>query len=454
MLAQMVIAELNRLTHPALLLLLEHTNCFRWLGGSEAQTVLGESLPGERPGTQLSTLPPLEYWLADGEVPHYSFEKPWEEAKLHPGFVIHSSGTTGAPKPLKYTLECVAVQDFMHRSDDRTIENPNIIFKPIFDTRILWGAPPQWMGGIMGHLCVPLFWEGIAIWPPIYEGSPTPPAVISEILEKFRPDGAFFVPSIIRDLCSQPETLELVKRLDFVIYGGAPLDGWVGDLLCTEVHLLVVAGSTESNLWPLQTLEDPKDWRYYWIDERLGHRLEHFQDDMYEIVVDRRPEYRRFQGAFMMFPETEIWYSQDLYTPHPDKPGLLRYRGRKDDLVKLVWLTKVRAGDMESALSSNPRITEAMVGGEGKPTPFVIIQWAESDAQPTEAELWAIVEKLNQKFSAEVHIPRENIILADPSRPLKKLGKGTLDRRGIVADYEQAISAIYDQTSTVNSVTQ
>lgn len=383
-------------------------------------------------------------------MPDYSFEKSWEEAKSNPVFVIHSSGTTGVPKPLRYTLEGIAVSNLMHRFPDKTWENPKLMFGPLFDARMLWCAPPQWLGGIMGNLLTSIFWDAITIWPPAYEGTPTPASVVSEILEKFKPGGAFFVPSSIRDLCSQSDSLELVKSLDFVVYGGAPLDGWVGDLLCTELHLVVVTGSTETNLWPLQTLEDPKDWRYYWVDERLGHRLEHFGDDTYELVIDRKPEFRRFQGAFHVLPGTDIWHSQDLYTPHPDKPGLLRYRGRKDDLVKLAWLTKVRAGDMESALSSDPRIKEAMVGGEGQATPFVILQLADPPVRSTEEELWKIVEELNEKFSAEIAIPQRNVIIADSGRPLRKLGKGTLDRRGILADYEKEIAGVYNEPRTAN----
>lgn len=446
----MVIAELNRLTHPALLSLLEHTKCFKWLGGSETQTELGSWLPSERPGTKLSTLAPLEHWLEDGNVPSFPFEKPWEEVKSNPGFVIHSSGTTGNPKPLCYTLEFCAVVNLMHRSPGQPHDNPNLMFGPMFDARMFWAAPPQWAGGIMGYLFAPMYFDSVPIWPPVYEGAPTPAPVIAEILEKFQPDGAFLVPSTLRDLCSQQPSLDLVKKLKFVIYGGAPLDEWVGDILCTEVALLVVTGATEIGIFPLQTLEDPKDWRYYWIDERLGYRLEHFQDDTYELVIDRKPEYRRYQGAFIMFPDRDVWHTQDLYTPHPEKPGLLRYRSRKDDLVKLIWLTKVRASDMESGLSAHPQIAEALVGGDGKPTPFVILQLAESGANITEEEIWQIVKELNEKFSAEVHIPRTNVLLTTPDRPLKKLGKGTLNRIGILADYENEIAGLYDGKDTAN----
>ncbi|KAK9773758.1 putative AMP-dependent synthetase/ligase domain-containing protein [Seiridium cardinale] len=105
---------------------------------------------------------------------------------------------------------------------------------------------------------------------------------------------------------------------------------------------------------------------------------------------------------------------------------------------------------MESALSSDVRITEALVGGEGRPTPVIILQFAESIERPSEEELWTIVRTLNEKFSAEIHIPRENILVANPGRPLRKLGKGTLDRRAILADYEKDISGVYDIPNGIN----
>lgn len=454
----MVIAELDRLTHAALLLLLESTNCFRWLGGSDADTKLGETLPAERPGTQLSTFPPLEYFLEDGDVTPYPYNCSWEEAQSHQVFVIHSSGTTGIPKPLRYTLALAATVNFMTRQPDGTLENSDVAYEPMVGTRALFCAPPKWLGGIIGFLLLPLFWESVAIWPPVNEGGPpTPAAIVEEVIELLRPDGAFYVPSTLRDLCQRPRGLELLRRHAFVSYGGAPLDTWVGDLLCTETKLIVFIGSTETNIWPTRRNADPRDWQYYWLDPRVGHRLEHFRDDLYEMVIDRNPAHHRYQGAFLMFPDRDVYHTQDLYSPHPDRPELIRYRGRRDDLFKLAWLTKVRASDLESALSTNPRVADAMVGGEGRPTPFVIIQPNRSagDGDGGDDDLgpegfWPVIKSLNETLSAEVHIPRENIIVTSPDRPLKKLGKGTLDRRSIMSDYGEAVARLYAAGPEVN----
>lgn len=43
------------------------------------------------------TLPSVEHWLDESNVPSYPYNRPWEEAMLDPVVIIHSSGTTGKP---------------------------------------------------------------------------------------------------------------------------------------------------------------------------------------------------------------------------------------------------------------------------------------------------------------------------------------------------------------------
>lgn len=90
---------LDHITQPALLKILESTKCFRWLGGSPTHTERGETLLDACPGMELSTLPPVDYWLMDGDVPHYPYEKSWDEAKHAPGFVVHSKSIVLAQRP-------------------------------------------------------------------------------------------------------------------------------------------------------------------------------------------------------------------------------------------------------------------------------------------------------------------------------------------------------------------
>lgn len=46
--------------------------------------------------------------LLDEVYPHYPFDKTFESARSEPLVVVHTSGTTGVPKPLIYTHDWVA----------------------------------------------------------------------------------------------------------------------------------------------------------------------------------------------------------------------------------------------------------------------------------------------------------------------------------------------------------
>ena len=52
-------------------------------------------------------IPSLES-LLDQEHPHYPFEKTFEQARSEPLIVLHTSGTTGLPKPIIWTHDWAA----------------------------------------------------------------------------------------------------------------------------------------------------------------------------------------------------------------------------------------------------------------------------------------------------------------------------------------------------------
>ena len=57
---------------------------------------------GDHQGFHIVEVPSVSY-LLDVQHHHFAFEKSWPEAQSEPLFVVHTSGSTGIPKPLLYT---------------------------------------------------------------------------------------------------------------------------------------------------------------------------------------------------------------------------------------------------------------------------------------------------------------------------------------------------------------
>ena len=56
----------------------------------------------------------FDEWLAQESVPHYPYEKSFDEAANDPFIVIHTSGSTGLPKPITLRHGGLATADAHH----------------------------------------------------------------------------------------------------------------------------------------------------------------------------------------------------------------------------------------------------------------------------------------------------------------------------------------------------
>ncbi|KAF1999604.1 acetyl-CoA synthetase-like protein [Amniculicola lignicola CBS 123094] len=448
----------GRVTPEGLESLINATKCVGWLGKDPVSTK----------GTTNSKhcpLPSLQWCLDIGNSQRaYSYTKSWDEAKFDTIIIIHTSGTTGIPKPIYVTNGFFApyfnMKTFIRNHWPRTIA-----YETWFGHSLLTSCPPQWVAGLHSYIFAPVFFDIISIIPPA-DISGLPPPIFTKILQQNVVDGLCCPPFTIEQLYHDPSTNPLLKNLKSIQYLGAALNQEIGDNLCEYTKLTSIIGSTETGPQVDILPTDRKLWHTHDYLPEHGYRmvpvphsghLDDESDDLFELVYDRPADGQPnpYHSAFWnpQFKDTQTIETKELYAPIKDKDGRTRwvFKTRKDDLTKLSWLAKFHAQDIEAKIKAHPFVSHVFVGGEGRPTPVVIIEPKDGVLGKeglTEEELLdklyaEVVVKSNDGSVKELLIPRETVLCSVGDKRFKVNLKQLLLRGEVEKDYEVEIEEAY-----------
>jgi acyl-coenzyme A synthetase/AMP-(fatty) acid ligase len=345
----------------------------------------------------------------------------------------------GQPKPIVQTTSMASTLDIYTTLSKN---GEMLTHDHMRGAQYLTTAPLCWVAGLVSIIHTPIFWDTVPVLLPDDAPMPLDVDLVKRVHRAVDFDGGFYPPSLLRDICEDAEALEHIKKLKFVMYAGAPLDEWVGDLLCKSVHVLPLIGSTEVGMLPLIQPKVDEDWKYYHFHPASGYRMEP-RRDLFELIIDRKSELEPFQSVFKVFPELQTFSTKDLYRPHSEKPNLWKYEGRGDDLVKLSWLAKFHAKDIESAIERHPKVLSALMGGDDRPKPFLLVELKSREETSDLEDIWQELKAINKKNTEEIRIAKEMVLIADPHRSFRRSLKRTLDRKAILADYQKDIDMLY-----------
>ncbi|KAL8668541.1 MAG: hypothetical protein Q9168_006833 [Polycauliona sp. 1 TL-2023] len=437
-------------TKEAQLHLLRKTDC-RALICSQSLEDQAKLVAQAYQGIPVITAPELQDLLHEDDAPSYAYTKSWEGAKHDPWVIFHTSGTTGLPKPIVYT-------NMMMTSIDaaRTMPDPDevTIMDHYAGRRWYTPLPSLHFVGMTAALQFTVFLGSTIVFGPI--DRPATADVVSQILDHARLDGMIVPPSLLESLCGKADTLAKVKQLKYVQYAGAPLRKDVGDLIAGEVGLVSAIGSTEAGAW-FPRAQAATDWNYASFMKGTGIEFEHRGNDLYELVFRRRDEYRRWQQIFNIYPDLDVFHTKDLFTKHPTKDDLWAYAGRADDIVTFSHGIDVHAAKLEGIIESDPRIRGALVGGEGRSRPFLILEFSqdpskdlgkrtdlEISGQQTQIDdIWSAVEAANELCLESVRLTKGLTLITGADRPLPRTAKGTIARHDAAALYAKQIETLY-----------
>ncbi|KAJ4367773.1 hypothetical protein N0V86_009895 [Didymella sp. IMI 355093] len=394
-------------------------------------------------------VPELDFFLNETSVPIYSYTKTFSQARGDPCLVLHTTGSTGLPKPITWKLEILSTYEAWRTipSIDDYVPTTEIYQ----EARRVYNAMPLFhTSGLNLGITFSLL---LGLTTVLGAANVVPHAAYVDDMQKYTAvDAVAGPPSIFEDLSMDAESLKRFGRLRYVLACGAPLSQSAGEVLSMHTRVISNFGATETACLP-RLAPAIEDWAYfYWHPSHSGIEMRESIDGLYELFLVKKEELREYQGIFSTFPDLSEYSMNDLYSKHPDptKPFLYRWCGRADDIIVLSNGEKLAPALMEAGLRSSPRIQGAMVVGRGRFQPAALVDVGPSPPIKVEdrylliEELMPAIEEANKHAPAHGKLDPYHLLFVDSSRPINYLGQGKIQRHQTYNLYQQDIEDLYE----------
>ncbi|KAF7378108.1 Acetyl-CoA synthetase-like protein [Mycena sanguinolenta] len=366
---------------------------------------------------------------------------------------LHSSGSTGLPKPIPQTHRNLVHAGAMVAMAELVELSPRLAVGhlPAFHTM-----------GVTAHILFPVLNGGTACLYPLAStptGSITPVVSTAEnALENAKRTnamGILTVPAFILEWQS-PDDVAYLKTLVMVGYAGGPLASRVGDALFSQgVNILPIYGATEFGVPTIvkrrQAEVDAGEWAWLRFNNQVNVRWEPLGDGTFECQFLTVPE--THQVSVENLPDTKGYSTKDIFERHPTKPDLYKIVGRLDDVLIMANGEKTVPGPMEDVLGASPFIAGAVMFGRERNQVGVLIEPNHKyELDPTDEKqlgkyrnlIWPVVAEANAIAPAFAQIYKEMIVVTQPAKPMIRAPKGTVIKKPTIALYKQEIEDLYE----------
>ncbi|KAK9436565.1 transferase family protein [Metarhizium brunneum] len=427
------------------LAVLEATKCSIWATAGEVSPVpLVKEILRQRPMDELQ-LPLLDELLDVDSVAPFPYTKSFEEAIDEPFCFLHTSGSTGVPKPIPWSHGLIGTMDAVRLLPP--VDGDDNLLPWTSDWRsgdtIYSSFPMSHGAGIIMDILMPALFELHCVLGPA--GVLPNLNVIETLAEHAKIDIWSMVPSLVDEVGEAPEVLSKLKPSKFICASGGPVSPISASKVNDVIRVLNLTGTTEG-LFIGNLVTSREDWLWFCFHPYSGFEFKEVEEGTYEHWVHRNQHWPLFQGIFHTFPDKDSINLKDLYTRHPTKPNLWAFKGRSDDLVVLSNGYKITPLETEAFITTHPAISGCLIFGTGKPQAGLLVELKDPSSKPDSLldSIWETVKKANSLSRHRNQLLKDFVTFSEPNKPFILTDKGTVKRTATLALYADYIERFYD----------
>ncbi|KAK4096417.1 acetyl-CoA synthetase-like protein [Parathielavia hyrcaniae] len=342
-------------------------------------------------------------------------------------YIIHSSGSTGLPKPI-YQTHKAAIANYAVSMEMRAF-----ITLPLYHNHGICNFFRAVYSGKSLH---------------VYNASlPLTHDHLVSIMTRHRFEIFYGVPYALKLLAESDKGIQILRSLKIVMYGGSACPDELGDrLVDCGVNLVGHYGATEVGQL-MTSFRSPNDkaWNYVRETDKLRPYLEWIPrgPNLFECAVkDGWP------AKIASNQPDGSYRTKDLFEPHPAIPGAWKYIARSDDTIVLVNGEKFNPVQLEGNVRSDHRVAEAVVFGAGRPSLGILIVPAPGLAHVAADEVrelvWPVVQRAQADAESYARISREMVCVLPADCACPRTDKGSVIRQAFYKAFAAEIDAAYD----------
>ncbi|KAM7195495.1 acetyl-CoA synthetase-like protein [Rhypophila sp. PSN 637] len=452
------------------LAVLKAGDCTFWAQPSEEPlSYLMQTCLDQRPMTVLD-VPTVDELLDAADVKHFPYNKTWEEASEETFCVLHTSGSTGLPKPMRWSHALIGTMDAVRLLPPAEGDMGLAPWTSLFEAgdRIYSSFPMSHGAGTIMDIMVPSYFAMTCVLGP--SGVIPNMDLTASLADHAKIDVWSMVPTLVDELGETPDVLARFKSAKFICASGGPTSPISAGKVNDVVRVLNLTGTTEG-LFIGNLVVEREDWRWFAFHPYSGFEFRQVGDsNEYEHWVIRNQHGPLFQGIFHTFPDKTEVNLKDLYVKHPTKPDHWAFSGRSDDVVVLSNGYKISPLETEALMCLHPAIDGCLLVGTGQMQAGLLVELKDPTTMiPVSKELldsiWEVVQKANALSMHKDQLRKDYIMFAEADKPFVRTDKRTVKRKDTLrlygdyierfyktADPELALSVTVD-ASSVDSIT-